>query len=122
MWAGTSECDKELWCMCAVPFGLCVVQLQEVPLHFALGWVVGGQGNVGRDKVEVDGARLQPDGASQQRGLALARRLKPRRLAVQLLLLLNVLANVEVVHHRANAFSHRLVVQVAVGHTNDRCL
>lgn len=115
-------CEKELWCVCAVPFGLRVVQLQKVPLHFALGRVVGGQGDVGCDEVEVDRARLQPDGAPQQRGLALARRLEPRWLAVQLLLLLDVLSDVEVVHHGADAFSHRLVVQVAVGHANNRRL
>lgn len=108
--------------MCVVPFGLSVVQLQKVPLNFALGWVVGGQGNVGRDEVEVDRARLQPDGAPQQRGLALAGRLQPCRLAVQLLLLFDVLPDVDVVHHGADAFSHRLVVQVAVGHANNRRL
>lgn len=108
--------------VCALPFGLSVVQLQKVPLHFALGRVVGGQSDVGRDEVEVDGSRLQPDRATKQRGLALPGRLQSRRLAVQLLLLLDVLTNVDVVHHSADAFSHCLVVKVAVGHANYRSL
>lgn len=39
-----------------------------------------------------------------------------------LLLLLDVLPDVYVMHHGADAFPHRLVVQVAVGHANDRRL
>lgn len=101
------------------------MQLQEVPLDLALGRVVRCQGHVGRDEVQVDGAGLQPDGAAQQRGLGRAQRrpLGPRRrralhpagLAV---LLLDVLPDVDVLHHGADALAHRLVVQVAVGHAD----
>jgi len=99
------------------------VQLQKVPLDFTFGRMVSGQGNVGRDEVQVDRTRLQPDGAPQQSGqrltqpLTLGGGLQPGRLAV--LLLFNVLPDVYVLHHGADAFAHRLVVQVAVGDMND---
>lgn len=102
-----------------LPFGVSVVHLQKEPLDVTFGRVVGGQGDVRRDEVQVDRTRLQPDGASQQSGLpetrrrprtlTLSGRLQPGRLAV-LLLLLDVLPDVYVLHHGADAFSHRLVV------------
>lgn len=80
------------------------MQLQEVSLDVTLGRVVGRQRDVCRDEVEVDRARLQPDGAAQQGRLPLTR-----------LLLLDVLPYVDVLHHGADALPHRLVVQVAGG-------
>lgn len=86
--------------------------------------MVSSQGDVCCNEVQVDRTRLQPDRASQQRGLTetltLPSRLQPGRLAV--LLLFDVLTDVYVLHHSADALSHRLVVQVAVGYANDGCL
>lgn len=83
--------------------------------------MVSGKGNIRRDEVQVDRTRLQPDRASQQRRLTrtltLSSRLQPGGLAV--LLLFDVLADVYVLHHGADALSHCLVVQVAVSHAND---
>lgn len=113
-----------------LPFGLSVMQLQKLPLHFTFCWVVSSQGDVCCNEVQVDRTRLQPDRASQQRGLTetqrltgtlnLPGRLQPGRLAV--LLLFDVLTDVYILHHSADALSHRLVVQVAVGYANDRRL
>ena len=108
------------------------MELQKLPLDFTFGWVVSGQGDVRCDEVQVDRTRLQPDRASQQRGLTetqrlprtltLPGRLQPGRLAVLLLLLFNVLPDVYVLHHGTDALSHCLIVQVAVGYANNRCL
>lgn len=106
------------------------MQFQKMPLDFTFGWVVGGQGDVRCDEVQVERTRLQPDRAPQQRGLTetqrlpgaltLSSRLQPGGLAVLLLLLLfDVLPDVHVLHHGADALPHRLVVQVAVGHADD---
>ena len=104
------------------------MELQKLPLDLTFGWVVSGQGDVCCDEVQVDWTRLQPDRASQQRGLTHTQRLtqtltlsgwlQPDSLAM----LLDVLANVYILHHSTDALPHRLVVQVAVGYTNDRSL
>lgn len=108
---------------CLIPFGLSIVQFQKMSLDFTFCRVVSSQSNICSNEVHVDWTCLQPDRAPQQRGLTqwlcrtLSRCLQPGGLSV--LLLLNVLPDVDFLHHSTDTLSHRLVVKVAVSYTND---
>ena len=99
----------------SLPLALGVMELQELPLHLTLGGVVCGEGDVGSDEVEVHRARLQPEGSSERGRRPRAPQRAAGPVAGRRRLLLDVLVDADVLHHRADALAHRLVVQVTAG-------